>query len=224
MLQQDTFIEDQRQALSERTPSRSSRPPSLVEQEKQRSLERHRQEAAALQRQQAAHAEEKRRKEKEWDVKERELMDREVLLNVREEEMRRRNKELEDAQQELLGRKEDYQKDLERLRDAQRRLEREREQMQKELERVEHLREVEVRLELHILHPFSSAHDSLTISNMNSLQIKIHRPSYFFLQNFIENSFFFLAFGLRATKNISFEELFVTWSFEKFQKFDRVHD
>lgn len=198
MLQQDTFIEDQRQALSERTPSRTSRPPSLVEQEKQRSLERHRQEAAALQRQQAAHAEEKRRKEKEWDAKERELTDREVLLHVREEEMRRRKKELEDAQQELLGRKEDYQKDLERLRDAQRRLEREREQMQKELERVEHLREVEVRLELHIqagfFAPISSAHDSLTIYNMNSLWIKIRRPSYFFLQNFIENSSFFLVF------------------------------
>ncbi|RXN38571.1 A-kinase anchor 13-like protein [Labeo rohita] len=155
VLQQDTFIEDQRQALTERTPSRpssrpSSRPPSLVEQEKQRSLERHRQEAAALQRQQAAHAEEKRRKEKEWDVKERELTDREVLLHVKEEEMRRRHKELEEAQQVLLGRKEDYQRDLERLRDAQRRLEREKEQMQREVEKVEHLREVEVRLELHI--------------------------------------------------------------------------
>ncbi|XP_051755326.1 A-kinase anchor protein 13 isoform X5 [Ctenopharyngodon idella] len=170
VLQQDTFIEDQRQALSERTPSRSSRPPSLVEQEKQRSLERHRQEAAALQRQQAAHAEEKRRKEKEWDVKERELMDREVLLNVREEEMRRRNKELEDAQQELLGRKEDYQKDLERLRDAQRRLEREREQMQKELERVEHLREVEARLQRT---PSSTSEDSLKLQSSSSIEREI---------------------------------------------------
>ncbi|XP_048039691.1 A-kinase anchor protein 13-like isoform X4 [Megalobrama amblycephala] len=170
VLQQDTFIEDQRQALSERTPSRSSRPPSLVEQEKQRSLERHRQEAAALQRQQAAHAEEKRRKEKEWDVKERELTDREVLLHVREEEMRRRNKEMEDAQQELLGRKEDYQKDLERLRDAQRRLEREKEQMQKELERVEHLREVEARLQRT---PSSTSEDSLKLQSSSSIEREI---------------------------------------------------
>uniref|UniRef100_A0A8C1UR22 Si:dkey-172h23.2 n=1 Tax=Cyprinus carpio TaxID=7962 RepID=A0A8C1UR22_CYPCA len=157
VLQQDTFIEDQRQALSERTPSRSSsRPPSLVEQEKQRSLERHRQEATALQRQQAAHAEEKRRKEKEWDVKEQELTDREVLLHVKAEEVRRRNKELEESQQELQGRKEDYQRDLERLRDAQRRLEREREQLQREVERVELLREVEVSLQLYTEEGFVS--------------------------------------------------------------------
>ncbi|XP_039514843.1 A-kinase anchor protein 13 isoform X2 [Pimephales promelas] len=172
VLQQDTFIEDQRQALSERAPSRSSsrsssRPPSLVEQEKQRSLERHRQEATALQRQQAAHAEDKRRKEKEWDVKERELTDREVLVHVREEEMRRRNKELEDAQQELLARKEDYQRDLERLRDAQRRLEREREQMQRELERVEHLREVEARLQRT---PSSTSEDSLKLQSSSSIE------------------------------------------------------
>ncbi|XP_043100441.1 A-kinase anchor protein 13-like isoform X2 [Puntigrus tetrazona] len=171
VLQQDTFIEDQRQALSERTPSRSSsRPPSLVEQEKQRSLERHRQEAAALQRQQAAHAEEKRRKEKEWDVKEQELTDREVLLHVKEEEARRRNKELEEAQQELQGRKEDYQRDLERLRDAQRRLEREREQMQREVERVEHLRDMEARLHRT---PSSTSEDSLKLQSSSSIEREI---------------------------------------------------
>nr|XP_021333392.1 A-kinase anchor protein 13 isoform X1 [Danio rerio] len=168
VLQQDTFIEDQRQALSERTPSRpSSRPPSLVEQEKQRSLERHRQDAAALLRQQAAHAEEKKRKEKEWDVKERELTDREVLLHVREEEVRRRSREMEEAQVQLQGRKEDYQKDLERLRDAQRKLEREREQMQKEMERVEHLREVQARLHRT---PSSTSEDSLKLHSSSSIE------------------------------------------------------
>ncbi|KTF75085.1 hypothetical protein cypCar_00043019 [Cyprinus carpio] len=171
VLQQDTFIEDQRQALSERTPSRSSsRPPSLVEQEKQRSLERHRQEAAALQHKQAAHAEEKRRKEKEWDVKEQELTDREVLLHVREEEMRRRNKELEEVKQELQGRKEDYQRDLERLRDAQRRLEKEKEQLQREVERVEHLREVEARLQRT---PSSTSEDSLKLQSSSSFEREI---------------------------------------------------
>ncbi|KAJ8412931.1 hypothetical protein AAFF_G00105130 [Aldrovandia affinis] len=65
VVQQDSFIEDQRQALSERPLSRpSSRPSSLIEQEKQRSLEKQRQEAANLQRQQAAHAEERRRRER----------------------------------------------------------------------------------------------------------------------------------------------------------------
>ncbi|XP_016307764.1 A-kinase anchor protein 13-like isoform X4 [Sinocyclocheilus anshuiensis] len=171
VLQQDTFIEDQRQALNERTPSRSSsRPPSLVEQEKQRSLERHRQEAATLQRQQAVHAEEKWRKEREWDVKEQELTNREVLLHVREEETQRRNKELEEVQQELQGRKEDYQRDLERLRDIQRRLEREREQLQREVERVEHLRGVEARLQRT---PSSTSEDSIKLQSSSSIEREI---------------------------------------------------
>ncbi|XP_073715756.1 uncharacterized protein [Misgurnus anguillicaudatus] len=171
VLQQDTFIEDQRQALNERAPPRSSsRPPSLVEQEKQRSLERHRQEATTLQRQQAAHAEERRRREKEWDSRDRELADREVLLHEREEKMRRRHVELEEARQELQGKKEDYQKDLERLRDAQRRLEREREQVQREVERVEHLREVEARFHRT---PSSTSEDSLKLQSSGSFEKEI---------------------------------------------------
>jgi len=60
VVQQDSYIEDQRQALTERSSScaslsrQSSRPSSLIEQEKQRSLEKQRQELASLQRQQAA--------------------------------------------------------------------------------------------------------------------------------------------------------------------------
>ncbi|CAB1338730.1 unnamed protein product, partial [Coregonus sp. 'balchen'] len=93
VVQQDSLIEDQRQALtnrSERLPSfssssssssrPSSRPNSLIEQEKQRSLEKHRQEMATLQRQQAAHDQEKRSREREWEVQEQQLTDREVRL------------------------------------------------------------------------------------------------------------------------------------------------
>lgn len=88
VIQQDSFIEDQRQALSERSSScsslsrPSSRPSSLIEQEKQRSLEKQRQELASLQRQQAAHAEEKRRREREWELKEQQLTERESLLRL----------------------------------------------------------------------------------------------------------------------------------------------
>lgn len=88
MVQQDSFIEDQRQVLSEHTSSctsssrPSSRPSSLIEQEKQRSLEKQRQELASLQRQQAAHAEERRRKEREWDLREQQLTEKELLVRV----------------------------------------------------------------------------------------------------------------------------------------------
>lgn len=88
VVQQDSFIEDQRQALSERSSSctslsrHSSRPSSLIEQEKHRSLEKQRQELASLQRQQAAHAEEKRRREKEWELREQQLTEREGLVRI----------------------------------------------------------------------------------------------------------------------------------------------
>ncbi|KAK9543065.1 hypothetical protein VZT92_000875 [Zoarces viviparus] len=150
VVQQDSFIEDQRQALSERSSASSSscasssrpssRPSSLIEQEKQRSLEKQRQELASLQRQQAAHAEEKRKREKEWETREQQLTEREGQVHVQEEEVLKRQKELEEEKQGLQGRKEEYQKDLERLRDAQRKLERDREAVQRQLDNMEELR------------------------------------------------------------------------------------
>ncbi|KTG04565.1 hypothetical protein cypCar_00009750, partial [Cyprinus carpio] len=152
VIQQDTFIEDQRHAINERpqpssrypsisslnssSSSSSSRPSSLIEQEKQRSLEKQRQEVASLQKQQAAHAEERRRREKEWESRERELAQRELQLQTQEEEVQRRWKELEEEKQDLQSKKEEYQRDLARLRDSQKRLEREREQVQRETELI----------------------------------------------------------------------------------------
>ncbi|XP_019722129.1 A-kinase anchor protein 13 isoform X2 [Hippocampus comes] len=149
VVQQDSFIEDQRQALSERSPSAcsssrsSSRPSSLVEQEKQRSLEKQRQELASLQRQQAAHAEERRRREKEWELRERLLGDKETLLNAQEEDLSKQQRALEDERRELASRKEDYQRDLERLRDAQRKLDKDREALQRQLDKMDELRRTE---------------------------------------------------------------------------------
>ncbi|XP_062318645.1 A-kinase anchor protein 13 isoform X1 [Osmerus eperlanus] len=159
VVQQDSYIEDQRQTLSERPhPSRhsssssslssssSSRPSSLIEQEKQRSLERQRQEAAQLQRQQAAHVEERRRREREWEAREKELVSREEQVAGQEEESARRCKELEEERQQLQRWKEEYQRDLERLRDAQRKLEREREALSREAQRGQLLKKAEAEL------------------------------------------------------------------------------
>uniref|UniRef100_A0A3Q3GTX7 Si:dkey-172h23.2 n=1 Tax=Labrus bergylta TaxID=56723 RepID=A0A3Q3GTX7_9LABR len=150
VVQQDSFIDDQRQALSERPSScsslsrPSSRPGSLIEQEKQRSLEKQRQELASLQRQQAAHAEEKRRREREWEHREQQLTEREALVHTQEEEVCKQHKELEDAKQELQSKKDEYQRDLERLRDAQRKLERDKEALQRHLDKMDELRLAEV--------------------------------------------------------------------------------
>uniref|UniRef100_A0A8C3T8B5 A-kinase anchoring protein 13 n=2 Tax=Chelydra serpentina TaxID=8475 RepID=A0A8C3T8B5_CHESE len=137
VLQQDTYIEDQKLVLSERVLTRSSsRPNSLIEQEKQRSLEKQRQELANLQKQQAQHQEEKRRREKEWEAREKELTEREVRLAQREEQAHKGHKDLEREREELKLRKEAYQLDLERLRAAQKQLEREKDQLKRDVERL----------------------------------------------------------------------------------------
>ncbi|XP_061670749.1 A-kinase anchor protein 13 isoform X2 [Syngnathoides biaculeatus] len=149
VVQQDSFIEDQRQVLSERSPSAcsssrpSSRPSSLIEQEKQRSLEKQRQELASLHRQQAAHADERRRREKEWELRERLLSDKEALLNMQEEDLSKQQRVLEDERRELAIRKEDYQRDLERLREAQRKLDKDRDALHRQLDKMDELRRAE---------------------------------------------------------------------------------
>ncbi|XP_075431351.1 A-kinase anchor protein 13 isoform X11 [Ascaphus truei] len=137
VLQQDTYIEDQKLLLSERAITRTnSRPNSLIEQEKQRSLEKQRQELANLQKQQAQHLEEKRRREREWDAREKEIVERESRLAQEEELAVKSHQEMEQDRSELQNRKEEYQHDLERLRTAQRQLEKEQEQLKKDMEKV----------------------------------------------------------------------------------------
>ncbi|TRZ20638.1 hypothetical protein HGM15179_006446, partial [Zosterops borbonicus] len=136
VLQQDTYIEDQKLALSERALSRSFfRPTSLLEQEKQRNLEKQRQELANLKKQQTQHQEERRRREKEWEVREKELAEHEAEVAQREEQVQRLRQELEREREELQVKKAAYQLDLERLRTAQKQLEREKVQLKQDVER-----------------------------------------------------------------------------------------
>ncbi|KAM9764912.1 A-kinase anchor protein 13 isoform 4-T5 [Menidia menidia] len=170
VVQQDSYIEDQRQALSERSSScaslsrQSSRPSSLIEQEKQRSLEKQRQELASLHRQQAAHAEEKRRREREWEHREQSLTQRETLVHLQEEEMLKLHKVMEEEKQELQSKKEEYQKDLERLRDAQRKLERDRDAMRRQLDKMEEFR-------LSERTPSTTSDESLFLGSSQSLEL-----------------------------------------------------
>ncbi|XP_016065084.1 PREDICTED: A-kinase anchor protein 13 isoform X3 [Miniopterus natalensis] len=137
VVQQDSYIEDQKLMLTERALTRSlSRPSSLIEQEKQRSLEKQRQDLANLQKQQAQHLEEKRRREREWEARERALQEREARLAQREEEMQRGQQDLERSWDELQQKKGSYQHDLERLRAAQKQLDREQEQLKRDAERL----------------------------------------------------------------------------------------
>ncbi|XP_062856319.1 A-kinase anchor protein 13 isoform X2 [Trichomycterus rosablanca] len=148
VVQQDTFIEEQRQtspslrhpsisssssSFSSSSSSLSSRPSSLMEQEKQRQEEKQREEERRRK------EEEERRRKGEDDERRRreeELARREERLMAVEEENRRRSEVMQQEQQELGNRKEEYQRELLKLRDDQRRLEREREQLS-----VQHIQE-----------------------------------------------------------------------------------
>ncbi|KAM6125313.1 A-kinase anchor protein 13 [Phoenicopterus ruber ruber] len=142
VLQQDTYIEDQKLALSERAMTRSLfRPTSLLEQEKQRNLEKQRQELANLKKQQTQHQEERRRREKEWEVREKELAEQEAHLAQREEQVQRGWQDLEREREDLQVKKASYQLDLERLRTAQKQLEREKAQFKQDVERLAQTRQ-----------------------------------------------------------------------------------
>ncbi|XP_075996739.1 A-kinase anchor protein 13-like, partial [Genypterus blacodes] len=188
VVQQDSFIEDQRQALNDQltanssrhssssslSSSSSSRPSSLIEQEKHRSLERQRQEAASLQKQQAAHQEEKRRREKEWEVKERGYTEREDRLKEVEEEVTKRRREQAEEREVQQRRKDEYQRDLERLREAQRRLDRDKEALRRDTERMEALkseREEWSRLQKYERTPSSTSEDSIRFHSSGSLDL-----------------------------------------------------
>uniref|UniRef100_A0A8C0L3M9 A-kinase anchoring protein 13 n=1 Tax=Canis lupus dingo TaxID=286419 RepID=A0A8C0L3M9_CANLU len=163
VLQQDSYIEDQKLLLAERALTRSSsRPSSLVEQEKQRSLEKQRQDLANLQKQQAQHLEEKRRREREWEARERALQEREARLAQREQDVWRGQQDLDREREELQHKKGAYQCDLERLRTAQKQLEREQEQLKRDAERLSQ-RQVE--------------HDACQVSYQHTKLLRI--PSFF---------------------------------------------
>ncbi|XP_040456021.1 A-kinase anchor protein 13 isoform X2 [Falco naumanni] len=153
VLQQDTYIEDQKLALSERALTRSFfRPTSLLEQEKQRNLEKQRQELANLKKQQIQHQEERRRREKEWEVREKELAEQEAHLAQREEQVQRGWQDLEREREELQVKKASYQLDLERLRTAQKQLEREKVQFKQDVERFAQMRQESDRNQVSNLH------------------------------------------------------------------------
>ncbi|XP_031734591.1 A-kinase anchor protein 13-like isoform X5 [Anarrhichthys ocellatus] len=186
VVQQDSYVEDQRQTLSDRltanssrhssssslSSSSSSRPSSLIEQEKHRSLERQRQEAATLQKQQAAHQEEKRRREKAWELKEKCLAEREERLRVDEEQTRRRRREVTEEWQTLQRRKEEYQVELERLREAQRRLERDKEALRRDTERLEAMkRDESEQLQRYQRTPSTTSEDSIRFHSSGSLDL-----------------------------------------------------
>ncbi|KAM6948376.1 rho guanine nucleotide exchange factor 18a [Aplochiton taeniatus] len=126
--QQDSHMELQRASLSER----QARPRTnvLLEKEKQRNLEKQREELANFQKLVAQHRLEQQRWEKE---RERQRVQAEVLesqLQQREDKCRKLEEKLAEERAELERHRETYQQDLVRLKDSSQAVEKEKEHLE----------------------------------------------------------------------------------------------
>ncbi|XP_016362839.1 rho guanine nucleotide exchange factor 18-like [Sinocyclocheilus anshuiensis] len=140
--QQDSHIELQRASLltaeRERPGSRNRGTDVLLEQEKQRNLEKHREELANFQRLQSQHRQEQARWEREREKQRRQAEAAEQRLKEREEECRRLELRLVEERQELERQRQTYQQDLERLRESTRAVEKEKERLEQQRKLKKH--------------------------------------------------------------------------------------
>ncbi|CAN9503463.1 unnamed protein product [Ophioblennius macclurei] len=112
----------------------------LLEQEKQRNLEKQKEDLAALRKLQAQHREEQQRWEKEREQQRLQTEALEARLQQREDDCRRREDKLSGEKAELERQRESYQQDLERLRETTQSVDREKERLSLERERVDKLK------------------------------------------------------------------------------------
>ncbi|XP_037837851.1 rho guanine nucleotide exchange factor 18a isoform X2 [Kryptolebias marmoratus] len=129
--QQDSRIEMQKAfQMKNKLPSRSYNN-MLLEQEKQRTLKKQKEEMADLQKQQAQLRDERQRWEKETEQQRLQVKALETELQQREEACRRREEKLEEENSELKKQREAYQKNLEILRVTSKKIEKDKEDLEK---------------------------------------------------------------------------------------------
>lgn len=135
--QLESHIEVQRATIEELM----SRPRgnTLLEKEKQRNLEKQREELVNFQRLQNQHRQEQVQWEQERERQSVQAEVREMELRDKELECSKQEKKLAEDKQELAMCKSEYQKDLERLRDSMRAVEKDREKVEKDRQRLEQL-------------------------------------------------------------------------------------
>ncbi|KAG9353693.1 hypothetical protein JZ751_011815 [Albula glossodonta] len=130
---QDSCFEVQRLLLQENErPPRPACPrgSALLEQEKQRNLEKQREELAGVLRLQGRLRQERQRWERERDLRQRQHGEQESRLERRERECQLEAQRLQREREELDAQLREYQQNLERLREGQRMVERERERLE----------------------------------------------------------------------------------------------
>ncbi|XP_041658257.1 rho guanine nucleotide exchange factor 18a [Cheilinus undulatus] len=139
--QQDSQIELQHAFQSKtRQPARHYSS-VLLEREKQRNLEKQKEELNNLHKLQAQHREEQQRWEKERERQRIQVETLEAQLQQREDECRKWEEKLNEEKAELERQKGDYQQDLERLRESTKSVDKNKERLNQERERLELLQE-----------------------------------------------------------------------------------
>ncbi|XP_053368630.1 rho guanine nucleotide exchange factor 18 [Clarias gariepinus] len=128
--QQDSLIELQRASLFSAERQRGT--DVLLEQEKQRNLEKHREEMAHFQRLQAQQQQEQERWERERARQQKQHEAEQLRLQEREESCRKVEERLSQERQDLQNQRQKYQQDLERLRESTRAVEKEREKLEQQ--------------------------------------------------------------------------------------------
>ncbi|XP_029970040.1 rho guanine nucleotide exchange factor 18-like [Salarias fasciatus] len=137
---QDSRIELQSALQSKSKQSARNYSNVLLEQEKQRNLEKQKEELATLRKLQAQHREEQQRWEKEREQQRLQMEALEAQLQQREEDCRRREDKLSSEKAELERQRESYQQDLERLRETTQSVDKEKERLSQERERMDKLK------------------------------------------------------------------------------------
>nr|XP_046263501.1 rho guanine nucleotide exchange factor 18a isoform X2 [Scatophagus argus] len=135
--QQDSQIELQHTFQSKSKQPARHYSSVLLEQEKQRNLEKHKEELANLHKLQAQHREEQQRWEKEKERQRIQIETLEAQLQQREEDCRKWEEKLSEEKAELEKQRENYQQDLERLRESTKSVDKEKERLNQEKERLE---------------------------------------------------------------------------------------
>ncbi|XP_061776809.1 rho guanine nucleotide exchange factor 18a isoform X2 [Nerophis ophidion] len=139
VVQQDSQIELQHVQQSKSRPSRPFSS-TLLEQEKQRNQEKHKEELANLHKMQAQESQKQQRWEKERERQSAFMETREADLKRREDECRKHEEKVNEEKAELERQRESYQQDLERLRESNKAVEKDKERLSQEKERLEKLK------------------------------------------------------------------------------------
>lgn len=136
--------QDSQNALQHAFQSQNQKPTNfnnaLFEYEKQRSLDKQREELNNLNKQQAQLREEQQRWEKEKERHRRQMEALEAQLKQKDDECRKLEEKLSEEKIELEMQKKSYQHDLERLRETTRSVEKEKERVAQEKERLDKLK------------------------------------------------------------------------------------